>query len=1227
MLHLEPTYLRYIYDGLTKGSIHPENATELPDGLIGMYEEAFDERTSVVERQKLLRRFAIWALLKKEVSAAFAAEVLAETEDDIQEFISTHSAWFNSPESGKYQLYHERLKVYLLQKLSEKEIHALHEKLIGRLEKAIEEQNADEFEWYGLEFLAGHLGLSAMLNGDGKKLIELAYSQTHWQRQLKISKGYFWTKNGLKEVMSWASKYNDDEVIECGLQMVDLHHHEQNAAPQIVALVAEGDFDAALKRIEQFGGNDKEGLQRKFILYMLCLMELTLLDSKDKPNRKVGIEKLLKHLDEQLPIDHSVLNWNDFFPSKLMFDILIGVYKQNISFRLIIQRSNYFDLNFLNELKVLTDVEINVIKEIFLFDTTPSLRTIIQISNISNLLYSNNYTQEATFLIVKAKDLSNKIEEYYRDLALKSIISSYHFQKNKNESINLLSAIDSELLKQEIYLYLNEHEEFFDDSVIKIISDFESVEEKLNLLKTGIEISLINNKLCDQLISVYINLLEGLDIFKKPEFQVFLVETYSKINQIENAIEIADEIELFHEQEIAFHIIALWYFNNDNESIFKDYFEKINSPKIKSYVYSNLIVLLYKKDIKISLIDYFELLISEINNLESYSTDDWGNTEYPRNELIIELGLKFQSNGLIDLAIELESLIIDEWNSKKSYYLKIFSDFDFLKDGILSPYFHTYILINKKEIELSRRDEYLIQIITETWVNSYFKKALCILPFITNIQKLEKIISDLVFLSLESLNFSFLPDLLNFMGSESSKDVCLSDALSKSEIKFELNQLEQIFSNFHNAEQRDQNISHIVKKEFERSRPILAIQLIDLVKDPFWKCIGLEYSVYFFGKIKNVEKGKKQLEEIKDIKNRFKSNIDVDKIEMNFFDSISLEMYLSNDENWIDYNRKSISISKKIINQKVKKYNEFFFLLRTKKYSDLLNLIELITDDWDLSLFISGIGIELFCVEHIEIIERIISLYPENRKEGSPEYRNFISKYILLCERNNENQYLVKYYKYFESSWLDSLELAKQLLQINRLKKADQILNSIAEWGKAWAFIRFSKFLRIHNYEKKSKHYLEKGLSISIKKNDSTGIKSATIELINSGNFLLAEKISLEIKNIKDKQDCWSEIGRTLYSNKNKVIINSQFQEIEFKKFVNRSWLEEHTINDSNKYFVINSLPHSIEDMSIMETILQKYFLNKLFLNLNFEEPKNQFDTILKLHWALEIKKQINYIS
>lgn len=423
---LEPTYLRYIYDGLIKGSIHPENAAELPDGLIGMYEEAFDERTSIVERQKLLQLFAIWALLKKEVSAAFVAEVLGESEDGIQDFISNYSAWFNSPESGKYQLYHERLKVYLLQKLSEGEVHMLHEKLIYRLEQAIEEKQADEFERYALEFLTSHLAVAAMLNGDGKKLIDLAYSQTHWQRQLKISKGYSWTNNGLKEVMSWASKYNDDEVIECGLQMVDLHHQEQNAAPQIVALVAEGDFDAALKRIEQFGGSDKEGLQRKFILYMLCLMELTLLDSKDKPNRKVGIEKLLKHLDEQLPVDHSVLNWDEFFSGELVFSMLFQCKEIEIEPDVILTRSQKWDYNWIDKINEISSFQLGVFKSAIRLIGDQREQTLIEIKLSKSLFNQNKLKDSQDFeKCVLNKLLAIKLEKTHQINSALAIVSIY----------------------------------------------------------------------------------------------------------------------------------------------------------------------------------------------------------------------------------------------------------------------------------------------------------------------------------------------------------------------------------------------------------------------------------------------------------------------------------------------------------------------------------------------------------------------------------------------------------------------------------------------------------------------------------------------------------------------------------------------------------------------------------------------------------------------------------
>jgi serine protease Do len=426
MPHLEPTYLRYIYDSLVKGSIHPENESELPEGLIGLYEEAFDERSSAVDRQKILRLFTIWALLKKEVSVAFVAEVLNEPEEEIQVFISTYSSWFNSPESGKYQLYHERLKVYFLQKLNEPELRLLHQVLIFRLKRAMVEQKTDEFEGYGLECLSAHLLVEAMLSGQGNELLGFVYSQDIWERQLKMSRGYIWTKNGLQAAMDWASKYDDDEVIECGLQMVDLYHQEQNSAVQIVALVISGEIELALKRIEGFGSNDKEGLKRKFTLYMLCLLELTLLETKDIPFRKVGIEKMLNHIDAHLPIDHSILKWNDFFPSHTMFIIACECANLNLDFSILFKRTDEWDNDWLDELGPYSHLQVQVLKDCFHCITSDKSKW-RTFEGIIKVLIKQSMLEEAIDFVQSAT--SNSLRSSTMYLIVKKLIQRGELEK------------------------------------------------------------------------------------------------------------------------------------------------------------------------------------------------------------------------------------------------------------------------------------------------------------------------------------------------------------------------------------------------------------------------------------------------------------------------------------------------------------------------------------------------------------------------------------------------------------------------------------------------------------------------------------------------------------------------------------------------------------------------------------------------------------------------------
>jgi hypothetical protein len=344
--YTDPTYLRTIYDGLNSGALNKDNASALPMGLVGMYEAEIPPVSNVNNRKRFLDFFAVWALLKKEVSLEFILPLLEGlTEVQLLDYMAKYSKWFNSPVSGKFQIYHERFRTFIYQKISNKQFTVFNDLIINQCKEAIQKKNGDEWERYALEHLSKHMLIPAFEYGNSDVLKRVAYDNKHWNRQIEISKDFEWSRQLLNDMMLWASKYNDEEVIECALNKVDLHYQEQNDAPRIVELVANNDIETALQRIESFGGNNKEGLQRKFILYMICLLELTLLESKDKPFSNDAIEKLLKHLDDNLPVDHSLLNWDDFFP-KCIIDKLIKLLL-NIGFvPLVLQKYTKLKLNF-----------------------------------------------------------------------------------------------------------------------------------------------------------------------------------------------------------------------------------------------------------------------------------------------------------------------------------------------------------------------------------------------------------------------------------------------------------------------------------------------------------------------------------------------------------------------------------------------------------------------------------------------------------------------------------------------------------------------------------------------------------------------------------------------------------------------------------------------------------------------------------------------------------------
>ena len=400
-ISLEPAYLRFIYDGLEKGSIHPENPADLPDGLIGLYEDAFDERISIVERGRLLRRFAIWALLKKAVSAAFVAELLSDNEDEIQDFISTYSAWFNSPESGKYQLYHERLKVYLLQKLSERDIADLNELIVDYLKQKVHQSKSNETVQYCYQHLGFHLHLNGFLCNDGNLLEQYCLDDEFKKKQFEIS-GYFdWEETLLTFGIEYFA-FLDDSICERIVFEKAKIQFKKKDINLILALVRRGEMEIVFRFFENLRETDYILRVETAYFYFLSFFEIFEKLDWDFGQRKYFASSLLE-------IFQNNFQWDSGMTISQYVDV-------NITFRLHCYFLQY-DLDF-NSIAVLSEFD-----DCFDFSTDEPLKYI-----------GSNHLEQVKIILTDRKKYN---------YGVKDVISNDFFQSD----LATTEAINAELEK------------------------------------------------------------------------------------------------------------------------------------------------------------------------------------------------------------------------------------------------------------------------------------------------------------------------------------------------------------------------------------------------------------------------------------------------------------------------------------------------------------------------------------------------------------------------------------------------------------------------------------------------------------------------------------------------------------------------------------------------------------------------------------------------------------
>jgi tetratricopeptide (TPR) repeat protein len=483
---IDPTYLRTIHNGLLSGSVHKDNASALPTSLVGMYEEASPPVANVKERTKFLEFFAVWALLKKEVSMGFVVPLLAGwTEEQVIDYIAQYSKWFNCPVSGKYVLYHERLRTFVLQMVSHNHFTKCNEVIIQQCQSALQVKAIDDWERYALEYLSTHLLIQAMDSKDAGALKALSYNTVHWNRQVEISKGFEWSKRMLNDMMLWASKYDDDEVIECALNKVDLHYLEQNDAPRIVELVAQNDIESAFQRIDASGGNDKEGLQRKFILYMLCLMELTFMSGKGQPWRKEKIGEILRHFDENMPVDDYVLDWNDFFPSYLIFEMTCEWAELGLDYLIVYKRSDGWEMDWINVIGFINPIQFEVLSNSSRGGSNQWYKR-NALKDIANRLYEHGQIEESASVIRELLAFGRSLsDESDMGNVLKEIAIIRTRQGLLNDALNIADEIIDETIKDEAYMDIafEMSKQGDKDGSISIIQKIVDESEKIRALK------------------------------------------------------------------------------------------------------------------------------------------------------------------------------------------------------------------------------------------------------------------------------------------------------------------------------------------------------------------------------------------------------------------------------------------------------------------------------------------------------------------------------------------------------------------------------------------------------------------------------------------------------------------------------------------------------------------------------------------------------------------------
>ena len=1242
--YIDPTYLRTINDGLNSGAIHKNNASALPLGLVGMYEAAFPPTSNVNDRKKALDFFAIWSLLRREVSAAFVLPLLEGwTEEQLLEYIARYSKWFNSPVSSKYQLYHERFRAFILQKISHQQFSTFNNLIINQCQRALLEKNGNEWELYALECLSTHLLIKAMENGDGSALKSLAYNTTHWNRQIEISKGFDWSKRMLNDMMPWASKYNEEEVIECALNKVDLYHLEQNDAPRIVELVAQNDIETALNRIEAFGGNDKEGLQRKCILYMLCFMELTLLESKEKPFRKKAIEKLLKHFDDNIPVDYSVLNWNDFFPSYLVFQMACEWAEMGLDYLIIYKSTSVWENDWIEEKGPYSDYQFKILIKFLKFKKELNWNFDAN-EKILNELLKQGKIEVALELVKNITDIDKKNE---------TIIKISRLLISKNNIENSYKLID-DLIKKNTNTIPNAQNELVEEFILN--NDFVNANQLINkithkfykvcaicslnskyillgkntkadsALKFAIELS---NKIQNnswKLMSIRKIAIEYIKQSKFKEANKFIKESfklkdvsdksfikYFGLSQI--CIAYADKLKLNHALNIA---------------------QKINDVTLKDNALFNISIHFVEKG-----------NFKNARRCANYISND-GDKSWALRDISVGLA----KHGKFNEALKCANIICDQ---SYNAYAKIVEEM-LIQGKVKKVLFFTQSIIN-----VSEKCIILQLIISHLAKIRKFDEANKVFLLLCNISRGDARINHQFqqFIALSNISIE-----LSKIGNENKSSEMMQEALKYARCIADFDNKNTAFKRIYYSLAENGMINNLAKL-MQESIKYVQIKSNEYDDYAIVKEISIELT-----KLENINMAIKCARSINDESEKISALLNIQN-ELNKCDNIENTLSVIDEaiecvRGVMDYKNK-ITLILEIANELTKhnKIEDSISLI-----NDAIECTHFLIDKVDKSLALAKISSALAIKGKFEdaglimnqacefaqkildktkmastLIDISIELVKQGKIPNAIECANSISDNYW----KNEAFKCISIKLANQGMFLNALELARSINDNSDMSRALSVISTIlAQQGKTeYSSFVIKEALEAANDINDDDFFKDEVLydiTCELIKQGKLGeafkcVENITEDLFQSfslcaiskklaeqNNWTFAEEIALEIKQSKERRNCLRSLAGiklTETSCQKRLEQSVLFQNTEAKKYYLKGFADFITASECSSEFILSSRGYYFDDLNSIEKLLQMHALHELFYQELSKEKTERFNRTLNIQWAIDIKNSI----